>query len=247
MRDPGDLPPRPATRPQPRPRGAPLSPAGAAGGPVQRGRGRRQATSPGDPRAGQAPKGRKGGNRVKVAFAVLALSIIISLVLGTLVADLGAVLGLGGGQSAPVPPRGQANLVPTYEAHLRDNPDDAQTMVILANILQNRGDYPGAIAWYERAVAIKPGDLETRLAFGQALASGGQRVDAEIQYRKALDLDPQNPRTAFYLGQIYDRWDPPRLEEARLHYGRASELQPEGAWGQTARQALDRLNATPAR
>ena len=224
-------------------------PAGAADRPDARGRGRRQATpARRSPAPGPAaPKGRKGGNRVRVAFAVLALAIIISLVLGTLVADLGAALGLGGGQSAPTPPRGQANLVPTYEAHLRDNPDDAQTMVILANILQNRGDYPDAITWYERAVTIKPDDLETRLAFGQALASGGQRVDAEIQYRKALDLDPQNPRTEFYLGQLYDRWDPPRLEEARLRYGRAAELQPEGTWGQAARQALDRLNATPAR
>ena len=60
-------------------------------------------------------------------------------------------------------------------------------MVVLANVLQNQGDYQGAIDWYEKAVGIKPDDVELRLAFGQALYSYGQLFDAEVQYKKAIE------------------------------------------------------------
>lgn len=208
-------------------------PTGAA----RRGAAHRPATPPPAPR-------RQPPDRAKVIFAIVGLGVIFSLVLGTIVfsADF---TGLSRQQPNGLPPERQPNLVPTYEARLRDNPNDLQAMLLLANILQNSGDYPGAIVWYERAVALQPNDLETRLAFGQALTSYNQRFDAEAQYKKALALDPQSARTEYYLGQLYGRWEPPRLEEARQHYTRASELQPEGNWGSAARQALTRLNATP--
>ncbi len=198
------------------------------------GRGRRSAAMP-QPRRG-------GADRARAIFAVVALVVIISLLFGTVAYGLDGSFGRG--DDEPRPPAG-AELVPTYEAQLRENPNDVQTMAVLANILQNRGDYPGAIALYERAVALKPDDLELRVAFGQALASYGQRVDAEVQYRRALELNAQDARVHYYLGRLYERWDPPRPEEARLEYGRAAELEPEGSWGRVAREALARLNATP--
>ena len=187
---------------------------------------------------------RQPADRAKVIFSVVGLLVIVSLVLGSVLYGLDA--GIPEEQDL-APPRSQANLVPTYEARLRADPNDLQAMLLLANILQNSGDYPGAIAWYERAVALRPDDLPTRLAFGQALASYGQRFDAEAQYRKALELDPNNAQAEYYLGQLYARWDPSRTEDARRHYTRASDLQPEGTWGRAAREALDRLNATPTR
>ena len=220
---------------RPAPRRAAASPARPAPGP-----------SPAAQRRRAPPPRRRSVAGPRLAFAVLGLLVVVSLIFGTVL--YGVRNGAGGaGEQAQDPgaARRQANLVPTYEARLRDNPDDLQAMVLLANILQNNGDYPGAIEWYERAVAIRPDDLDTRLAFGQALTSYNQRFDAEAQYHKALDLDPNNPRTEYYLGQLYGRWDPPRVEEARLHYERASQLQPEGTWGRAAREALGRLNATP--
>jgi tetratricopeptide (TPR) repeat protein len=138
-----------------------------------------------------------------------------------------------------------SNLAPTYEARLRDNPNDVNTMLILANIYQNRGEFPAAISWYEKALGLKPDDIEARLAFGKALASYGQNFDAEAQYKKALEIDSRNARAEYYLGELYDRWNPPRPEDAKIHYARASEFEPEGAWGRAARAALNRLNATP--
>jgi tetratricopeptide (TPR) repeat protein len=181
-----------------------------------------------------------------VIFSVVGLVVVFSLVVGTILYGLDT-RGAGDGDAGqdPASAGGQANLVPTYEARLRANPDDLDAMLLLANILQNRGDYAGAIGQYNRAVELRPDDLRIRLAFGQALANYGQRSDAEAQYRRALELDHNSPEAEYALGQLYARWDPPRTEEARQHYTRASDLQPEGSWGRAAREALDRLNATP--
>lgn len=201
---------------------------------------RRVSKVPAPPRA---PRASRGGDRAKVAFAVIGLLVIVSLLLGGLV--FGGAIGGNDLAGAPTAARPEANLVPTYEARLRENPNDEQAMVILANILQNNGDYPGAIAWYERAVGSRPDDVETRLAFGQALASYGKLFDAEVQYKKALELRPNSARAEYLLGLLYERWSPPRPDEAKAHYERASQLEPEGGTGRAARAALQRLAATP--
>ncbi len=177
-------------------------------------------------------------------FAILGLVIVFSLLFGLVAVGFN---GIGGATPTPDPfaRPASANLIATYEAKLRDNPNDVNTMIILANILQNQGDFVGAIGWYEKAVALQPDNVEARLAFGKALGSYGQNYDAEAQFRKALESDPKNARAEFYLGDLYLRWNPPRPDEARARYTRASELEPEGAWGRVARGVLDQLNATP--
>ena len=184
-------------------------------------------------------------DRVRLVFSILGLLVIASMICG-LVAT-GFTFGLGGD---PAPDTGLqapagSSIVPTYEARLRENPRDSGTMIVLANILQNQGDYPGAIDWYEKAVALKPEDVDLRLAFGQALYAFGQLFDAEVQYKKAIELDGKSAKGEYSLAELYQRWTPPRLAEAREHFQRASDLEPEGSWGRAARTTLDRLNPTP--
>ncbi len=220
------------TKPERRaPARAPRQPAGAGGTATRR---------------VAAPKGkRRGSNRGQVVFAILGLLVIATMIFG-LVAT-GFTFGIG---ADPTPDSGSqapagAGLVPTYEARIRENPDDSGAMIVLANTLQNQGDYPGAVSWYEKAVTLKPDDVELRLAFGQALFSFGELFDAEVQYKKALELNPNSAKAEYYLAELYQRSTPPRIGEARQHYQRASDLEPEGAWGRASRAALDRLNATP--
>jgi cytochrome c-type biogenesis protein CcmH/NrfG len=191
-----------------------------------------------------APSRRSSGDRARLTFAVLGVIVVLSMTFGLVAVGSGLNFGQGSQDEAPSPtPR--SNLVPTYEARLRDNPNDVNTMVVLANVLQNQGDYQGSINWYEKAVGLKPDDVDLRLAFGQALYSYGQLFDAEIQYKKAIELDSKSAKAEYYLAQLYQRSNPPRLEEARIHFTRASDLEPEGSWGRAARSALDSLNATP--
>lgn len=189
------------------------------------------------------PPPRRSASRAQAIFAILGLLVIFSMLFGLVAVGFD---GFGGGtEDDPTFEDPTSNIVATYEARLRNDPNDVNTMLVLANILQNRGDYPGAISWYEKAIALKPDDIEARLAFGKALAAYGQNFDAEAQYKKVLEFDSRNARAEYYLGELYDRWNPPRIEEAKIHYARASEFEPEGAWGRAARAALNRLNATP--
>ena len=204
------------------------------------------ATAPPSARRVATPKGKRpSANRGQVVFAVLGLLVIASMIFG-LVAT-GFTFGIGEESTPDVSGQSPAGsgLVPTYEARVRENPNDTGAMIVLANTLQNQGDYPGAISWYEKAVTLKPDDVELRLAFGQALFSFGELFDAEVQYNKALELNANNAKVEYYLAELYQRWTPPRVGEARQHYQRASDLEPEGAWGRASRAALDRLNATP--
>ncbi len=184
-------------------------------------------------------------SRGQTTFAILGLLVIISMVFG-----LVATGYIFDNSAAPSPdtglrPPGNSGLVPTYEARLQANPNDSGAMIILANTLQNQGDYPGAIAWYEKAVALKPDDVDLRLAFGQALFNYGQLFDAEVQYKKAIEINPKSAQAEYYLAELYQQWVPPRLAEAQQHFQRASELEPEGSWGRAARAMLERLSATP--
>ncbi|HEY8601911.1 MAG TPA: tetratricopeptide repeat protein [Thermomicrobiales bacterium] len=208
---------------------------------------RRPATTAATPGVRRvAPQARlQGQDRARLVFSILGLLVIASMLFG-LVAT-GFTFGLGGD---PTPDSGLrapagSSIVPTYEARLRENPQDSGTMIVLANILQNQGDYPGAIDWYEKAVALRPDDVDLRLAFGQALYAFGQLFDAEVQYKKAIELDGKSAKAEYYLAELYQRWTPPRLAEAREHFQRTSDLEPEGSWGRAARTTLDRLNATP--
>lgn len=190
-----------------------------------------------------APPPRREGSRARAIFAILGLLVIFTMLFGLIAVGID---GFGRGTTDdPLAQKPGSDLVPTYEARLRDNPNDVNTMLILANLYQNRGEYPAAIAWYEQAVALKPEDVEARLAFGKALASYGQSYDAEAQYKKALEYNNRSAKAEYYLGELYDRTNPPRPDEAKIHYARASELEPEGSWGRAARAALARLNATP--
>jgi cytochrome c-type biogenesis protein CcmH/NrfG len=211
---------------------------GAAGKTAAPPPGRGARRPPGQPR-------RSSGDRARLTFAVLGVIVVLSMTFGLVAVGSSFNFGQGGGQDGAPSPSPGSNLVPTYEARLRDNPNDVNTMVVLANVLQNQGDYQGAINWYEKAVGLKPDDIDLRLAFGQALYSYGQLFDAEVQYKKAIELDGKNARAEYYLAQLYQRSNPPRIEEARIHFTRASELEPEGSWGRAARSALDSLNATP--
>jgi cytochrome c-type biogenesis protein CcmH/NrfG len=190
------------------------------------------------------PPPRKPGSRAQAIFAILGLLVIFTMIFG-LVAIGFRGFGLGSDDEDTTDQDPTSKLVPTYEAKLQQDPNDFNTMLILANILQNRAEFPEAISWYQKAVELQPNNVDARLAFGQCLASYGQLYDAEAQYKKVLELDSKNVKAEYYLGELYKRWNPPRTEEAKIHYARASELEPEGSYGRAARDALNQLNATP--
>lgn len=82
--------------------------------------------------------------------------------------------------------------------------------VLEARLAAAQGDLPGAIAHWEKAVAIEdsltynePADwyYPTRESFGAALLASGRSADAEAMFRADLQRHPRNPRSLLGLSE----------------------------------------------
>jgi cytochrome c-type biogenesis protein CcmH/NrfG len=179
--------------------------------------------------------------RQTLVFAGIAALVVCSLIaglLGTVVMDAAA--------PPPAATRGPADDGPSaYEATMRTaiagNPADASALVSLANLLALRGELPETIDLYERALAVEPGNAETRRAFAFALSQAGSLADAELQYRRVLEANPDDAEALFFLGQLYERWSPPRTADAADAYRRAAAAEPGSVSADQAVVALARL------
>lgn len=126
---------------------------------------------------------------------------------------------------------------------IADDPNDAVALVSLANLLALDGNLPEAIGLYERALAVEPENAATRRSFALALAQAGNLADAELQYRRVLDANPNDAEALLFLGQVYERWSPPRFGDAAAAYARAVSAEPGSVSADEAAKALSRLPA----
>ncbi len=195
----------------------------------------------------RAPRGRTGPN---AAFVIMAIVVVALMIGGT----LAAILPIGGssdGGSANDQPAIQVTPgaeVAKLETQVAANPNDADTIVVLSEVLANSGRLSESYQWYDRAVTLRPEDAALRLAFGRALLRGEQWFDAELQLTRADELDPANATTAFYLGQLAEQRPDGDLALARDWYQRTIDRDPESFVAGQARSRLAELggSATPS-
>lgn len=110
----------------------------------------------------------------------------------------------------------RAGLLPaaraSYEALLRQQPDDAGTLNNLANVLLKQGD-TGALAVAERALALRPADANVIDTAGWAAFQAGQADRALQLLRDARLRAPDNPDIRFHLATVLAQAG--RRDEAR--------------------------------
>ena len=197
----------------------------------------------------------------QLAFSALALLIVCSLVaatLGTVVLDEFAArqdddpLGI---EDAP------SDLEQDLRATIEADPNAAGAMGLLADLLASDGNLTEAVSWYERALSLEPDDARLRLGFAIALGDGGKPADAELQFGRVITALDQRLAAAptdagatadlseahYYRGELYRRWQPPRVEAAVADYTRVIELGPDSVLAGRARQGLQAMGiGTPA-
>lgn len=183
----------------------------------------------------------RGPSTTNRPFTLLAIVIIIFLLASSLLILI--PFGMGGGDNdvdddvLRVTPGAEVSRL---ETAIAANPDDVDSMVVLAEVLANSGRTTESIPWFERAIEQQPDDATLRLAFGRALQRAGTDFDAELQLKRAVELGPDDPSNAFYLALFYETREPPKLDEAREWYQRAIDADPESV---IAGQARDRMAA----
>jgi tetratricopeptide (TPR) repeat protein len=85
-------------------------------------------------------------------------------------------------------------------------------------------DPGGAIAAYQKAIAIDPGHADAHVNLGRLLHDAGKLDDAERHYRAGLKAQPDDVTAAFNLGVALE--DLGRLEEAVGAFQRAVKSDP---------------------
>jgi predicted Zn finger-like uncharacterized protein len=69
-------------------------------------------------------------------------------------------------------------------------------------LLENRGDYAGATAVYQKALLQRPNDSELKLRLGAALVTAGQVDEAEAVLTQVLRERPNSAEAEHYLGRV---------------------------------------------
>jgi Flp pilus assembly protein TadD len=87
-----------------------------------------------------------------------------------------------------------------YQAAIAKNPDDAESLSNLGQVLVRQGKAEEALPYFDRAIAIIPQRWAYRFNRARALGIVGRTADAVAGYRDAQQLFPNDYATAFNLG-----------------------------------------------
>jgi cytochrome c-type biogenesis protein CcmH/NrfG len=84
--------------------------------------------------------------------------------------------------------------------HAREDPQDRDARVQLADIFYDMQRFDAAIPWYEEALALDPKDVHVSTDLGTAYLYTGELEKALERYRESLELEPNHPQTLQNLG-----------------------------------------------
>lgn len=181
---------------------------------------------------------------IALIFTGLVVCSMIGGVTASVVLDSWKSNGDGGDQTALTPDTND-DVLHELETAAAENPQDAEAQAALGNYYANTGDFDQAVTYYERAVQLSPEDWTIRLTFAQALMTNRKLADAELQFDKILEAEPQNATAWYYLGQLYQLFDPPRDDEAIYAYQQTIRFGPDTYVATQAADKLSALGATP--
>ncbi len=153
----------------------------------------------------------------KQAYLLAAFCLLLGVALGYLFrgsASVGAAQAAASAttQQGSVPqqqpdPNAQAMLAqaaaPLLEA-VNTNPKDFDSLVKLGNLYYDGQQFPSAIQYYERALAIHPDNPDVRTDMGTAYWYTGNAEKALAAMEISLKYRPGHPQTLFNLGWV--RW-----------------------------------------
>ncbi len=108
---------------------------------------------------------------------------------------------------------------------LKKNPDHAEALNNLGNLLFENGENTKALTCYRKAADLLPGNHEILYNYATALGQSGRLSEATAILRDLLSPNPDNYRVAASLGVFLH--DLGRLEEASSYLEKALALKPD--------------------
>jgi cytochrome c-type biogenesis protein CcmH/NrfG len=172
-------------------------------------------------------------------FAISIVCLVVGFILGFFVNE--AVKGPGGTHSVEPTSTALPENHPSPEVlkrlnelmeHLKNHPNDRESLVQLGNSFYDMGRFDAAIKWYEQALELEPSDIDVLTDLGTAYLYTGNHTAALERFRKSLEIDENHAQTLQNMGVAYfstgeykkavEVWE--RLIEAHPDYVRAEEI-----------------------
>lgn len=126
------------------------------------------------------------------------------------------------------------------------NPNDYDSLIQLGNLFYDGKQFPSAIQYYQRALAIHPDNPDVRTDMGTAYWYAGNTDKALAELQTSLKSRPGHPQTLFNLGWV--RWqgkaDPKGAVEA---WEQLLKLNPEYPQRQQVEQYIAKAKEHAAR
>jgi tetratricopeptide (TPR) repeat protein len=111
-----------------------------------------------------------------------------------------------------------------YEAALKIESDDLESLATLADIYRRLGKNKEAAGAWERFLALSPGNAEGFMRMGQHYLAAGENEKAAAAFKRALDLQPS--LSAYQnLGAIYAQAGD--TDQAVIYFRKALEIKPD--------------------
>jgi cytochrome c-type biogenesis protein CcmH/NrfG len=184
---------------------------------------------------------------LQLVAAIFTALVVCSLIGGVTASVIFDSWNGNGDDSAAIDSSTDTNddVLHEMETAAAENPEDAEAQAALGNYYANTDNFDLAVTYYEKAVQLSPEDWTIRLTFAQALMTNQKLSDAELQFDKILDAQPQNATAWYYLGQLYQMWNPARDDEAIYAYQQVIRYGPDTYVASQAVNKLSALGATP--
>ena len=112
---------------------------------------------------------------------------------------------MGGSAAQPTPEQmkkmADVQAAPLLE-RLKSNPNDPDLLAKVGNIYYDTQQFPAAVDFYRRALALQPSNASIRTDMATAQWYSGNIEAAVTEFNKALAYEPTNPNALFNLGIV---------------------------------------------
>ena len=109
---------------------------------------------------------------------------------------------------SPEPPL-RAEAAQHYEAALKQDPNDARSLVQLGDLHADAGDHERAMGEYRRALQLSPNDTGASVGLAHELVETGKPAEALPLLQAAEQADPSDVLVHFRLSALYRRLGKP--------------------------------------
>ncbi len=147
----------------------------------------------------------------------------------------------GAAQASPTPPAIDEAKVADLMAKFQADPNDAVTLLALADEFYAGGEYETSGTWLDRLLALKPDDIQGLLARGAVYFNLNDLPNAEATWKKVAVLEPDNVEVHYDLGFLYLNQAEPDWTGVQAEWLQVIELDPGSQLAQTVRSHLDSL------